>query len=130
MPHPDDGFDTRSVHDARAPAPANAPARLPIYQSAGWTFANLSQVDAIYERRERGAIYGADGNPNLIALEAQIASLEGSEDALATSAGMAAFAAAFAVMLRSGDRVIASRDLYGNTLRLIDEFSRFGVQHA
>ncbi|MBV8281494.1 MAG: PLP-dependent transferase, partial [Candidatus Eremiobacteraeota bacterium] len=130
MPHPDDGFDTRAVLGARAPAPANAPARLPIYQSAGWTFADLAQVDAIYERREHGAIYGADGNPNLIALEAQIGALEEAENALATSAGMAAFAAAFAVTLRAGDRVVASRDLYGNTLRLVDDFARFGIKHA
>jgi cystathionine beta-lyase/cystathionine gamma-synthase len=122
-----DGFGTRSVHDARASTPANAPARTPIYQSAGWTFADLGQVDAIYERRVAGAIYGSDGNPNLIALEAQIASLERAPDALVTSAGMAAFAATFMTMLRSGDRVVEAREVYGNTLRLLGDFERFGV---
>ncbi|HME80439.1 MAG TPA: aminotransferase class I/II-fold pyridoxal phosphate-dependent enzyme [Candidatus Eremiobacteraceae bacterium] len=122
-----DGFSTRGVHDARADAPANSPARTPIYQSAGWTFADLAQVDAIYERRIAGAIYGSDGNPNLLALEAQVASLEGAPEALATSAGMAAFAATFMTILHSGDRVVAAREVYGNTLRLLGDFERFGV---
>ncbi|MBV8171936.1 MAG: aminotransferase class I/II-fold pyridoxal phosphate-dependent enzyme [Candidatus Eremiobacteraeota bacterium] len=122
-----DGFDTRGVHDATAPQPANAPARAPIYQSAGWVFSDLAQVDAIYERRTPGAIYGSDGNPNLIALEAQVASLEEAPAALATSAGMAAFTSVFATMLRSGDRIVAARESYGNTRRLIGDFARFGV---
>ncbi|HZV78060.1 MAG TPA: aminotransferase class I/II-fold pyridoxal phosphate-dependent enzyme [Candidatus Binatus sp.] len=130
MPNQRDGFDTRSVHDATPSQPTNAPARTPIYQSAGWTFSSLAQVDEIYERRVAGAIYGSDGNPNLIALEAQIASLEEADAALATSAGMAAFTSAFAALLRSGDRIVAARESYGNTRRLIDDFSRFGVRSA
>src|ERR1700674_5404696 len=113
------GFGTRSVHDAQTPTPVNAPPFGPIYQSAGWTFTDLEQVDAVYERAVPGAIYGSDGNPNLLALEAVIASLEGAGNALATSAGMAAFAAAFLSLLRTGDRVVAAQALYGNTVRLL-----------
>ena len=127
MPEDDAGFGTRAVHDARASAPVNAPSRQPIYQSAGWTFADLAEVDAIYEHARPGGIYGSDGNPNLVALEAAIASLEHADVALTTSAGMAALAAAFLSLLRSGDPVVAARELYGNTTRMLDQLGRFGV---
>lgn len=127
MPHRSEGFDTRAVHAADAQMPANRPSRAPIYQSAGWVFDDLAQVDAIYEGRLRGAIYGSDGNPNLLALETLIASLEDAHAALATSAGMAAFTCVFMTLLRSGDRVVAARELYGNTIRLLDDLARFGV---
>jgi len=120
-------FSTRAVHAGLAPEPANRPASLPIYQSAGWVFRDLDEVDAIYEGRTAGAIYGTDGVPNILALEALVAELEGAETALATSGGMAAFFATFMGLLGSGDRVVASRDLYGNTTRLLADLSRFGV---
>jgi len=130
MTHEGDGFGTRSVHGAHAQMPANRPSRAPIYQSAGWVFRNLTEVDEIYEGRLAGAVYGSDGNPNLLALEALVASLEDADDALATSAGMSAFAAAFLTLLRSGDRVVAARELYGNTIRLLDDLARFDVSTA
>jgi len=120
-------FSTQSIHGQSAAEPANRPASLPIYQSAGWVFRNLDEVDAIYEGRSPGAIYGTDGLPNILALEAVIARLEGTDAALATSGGMAAFLATFLATLSQGERVVASRDLYGNTTRLLGDLARFGI---
>src|SRR5271166_2935978 len=127
MPDHKPQFGTRAAHGVRPPPPANAPARQPIYQSAGWSFRDLDEVDAIYDRALPGGIYGSDGNPNLLELEGTIAALEGAPAALATSAGMAALAAAFLSVLRTGERVVAARELYGNTIRLLDHLSRFGI---
>jgi cystathionine beta-lyase/cystathionine gamma-synthase len=127
MPDQQPEFGTRAVHGVRPPPPANAPARLPIYQSAGWSFRDLDEVDAIYGRTLPGGIYGSDGNPNLLALEGTIAALEDAPEAVATSGGMAALAAAFLSILRTGERVVAARELYGNTIRLLDHLARFGI---
>jgi len=125
---PDDpSFSTQSIHGQSVDDPENRPASLPIYQSAGWVFRDLDEVDAIYERRAPGAIYGTDGLPNILALEAVVAKLEATDAALATSGGMAAFLATFLATLSHGDRVVASRDLYGNTTRLLDDLKRFGI---
>jgi cystathionine beta-lyase/cystathionine gamma-synthase len=121
-------FATRAAHGVRPPPPTNAPARPPIYQSAGWTFQDLDQIDAIYDRVVPGGIYGPDGNPNLLALEATIAALEDAPAALVTSAGMAALAAALLSLLRTGERVVAAREVYGNTIRLLDHLTRFGIE--
>ena len=128
MPDPDPEFATRAARGTPPVPPANAPARLPIYQSAGWIFRDLDQIDAIYERAVAGGIYGSDGNPNLLALEGTIASLEGAPAAMSTSGGMSALGAACLALLRSGERVVAARELYGNTIRLLDHLTRFGIQ--
>lgn len=127
MAQPDDSFATRAVHGAQTDQPRNRPASLPIYQSAGWEFRDLDEVDAIYEHRAPGAVYGTDGLPNVVALEAAVRDLEGAQAALATSGGMAAFLALFLTQLSYGDRVLASRDLYGNTTRLLGDLKGFGI---
>ncbi len=121
-------FATRTVLDARARAPINDPAVLPIFQSAGWAFRSLDEVDAVYEGREPGAVYGGSGVPNHEALEALIASLHGAETALATAAGMSAFTAALLQLASSGSRIVAAHDLYGNTTSLLRDLAKFGVQ--
>jgi len=124
------GLGTQDVHGARAVAPANQPVSLPVYHAAGWTFADLAQVDAIYEDRIAGAIYGPDGSPNLLALESLIARLEGAEACIVTPGGMAAFAALFFSLLRSGDRIVAAQALYGNTTWLLEHMAQFNVTTA
>lgn len=121
-------FATRVLSAARARTPANVPAVLPIYQSAGWIFTDLGQVDAIYEGREAGAIYGGSGVPNHEALEALLCSLHATEAAVVTTAGMSALAGALLQLTESGSRIVAARDLYGNTTRLLEDLRKFGVQ--
>ncbi|MBC5805224.1 MAG: PLP-dependent transferase [Candidatus Eremiobacter antarcticus] len=124
----DDSFSTRSIHDATAPRSVNPPAVGGIEQSAGWTFADLDEVDDVYEGLRRGAIYGGSGVPNHWALEAALCSLHGAVETLITAAGMSAMAAAFFTCLRHGDTVVVSRDLYSSTARLLADFARFGVR--
>src|ERR1700737_1965685 len=130
MSEREQAFSTRSVHAATSPDPVNRPATMPIYQSAGWVFRDLDEVDAIYEHRAAGAVYGTDGLPNILALEAAARDLEGAQAALATSGGMSAFLAIFLALLKAGDTVVASRDLYGNTIRLLGDLQKFGVTAA
>jgi len=121
-------FASRVVADARARATANAPAVLPVYQAAGWIFRSLAEVDAIYEGRLPGTVYGGSGVPNHEALEALICSLHGTEAAIVTTAGMAAVAAVLLHHAEAGARVVAARDLYGNTSRILSDLLKFGVQ--
>jgi cystathionine gamma-synthase len=121
-------FASRAVADARARAMVNAPAVLPIYQAAGWVFSSLDEVDAVYEGRVPGTVYGGSGVPNHEALEALICSLHGTETAIVTTAGMSAMCAVLMHHTEAGARVVAARDLYGNTSRLLADMLKFGVQ--
>ncbi|MDQ6767085.1 MAG: aminotransferase class I/II-fold pyridoxal phosphate-dependent enzyme [Candidatus Eremiobacteraeota bacterium] len=120
-------FASRVVAGARARAIVNAPTTLPIYQSAGWVFRSLDEVDAVYEGRAPGIVYGGSGVPNHQALEALICSLHGTQAAVVTTAGMSALTAILLHLGQSGMRVVAARDLYGNTSRLLTDMTKFGV---
>ncbi|MDX2004327.1 MAG: PLP-dependent aspartate aminotransferase family protein [Meiothermus sp.] len=122
-----DSLSTLALHGAEAEKPLNEPVSQPIYQSASWTFRDLDEVDAVYEGRTAGAVYGRNGTPNHRALEALFAKLHRAEAAVACASGMSALSAGFLGLLRAGDRVLASQDLYGSTLGVLRDLGRFGV---
>lgn len=69
-----------------------------------------------------------DGLPNVRALEQALADLEGADDAVAVSSGMAAITLTLLAVLRAGDHVVAVEDSYCETgAFLTDEAPRFGV---
>jgi cystathionine gamma-synthase len=104
------------------------PAVLPIYQSGGWIFRSLDEVDAVYEGRAPGTIYGGSGVPNHHELEARLCELHGTSGAIVTASGMAAFSAVLCGLARTGTRIVAAADLYGNTSRLLGDLAKFGVK--
>lgn len=91
----------------------------PIYQTA--TFRQPSALEfGEYD-------YTRSGNPTRALLERQIAALEGGRFACAFASGMAAIAALFH-LLSSGDEIVAGDDLYGGTVRLLEQVSaRHGI---
>lgn len=125
-----DSLSTLAVHAAQADKPLNQPVSQPIYQSASWTFRDLDEVDAVYSGEQAGAIYGRNGTPNHRALEALFAALHGAEAAVACASGMSALSAVFLALLKTGDKVVASRDLYGSTLNVLRDLGRFGIATA
>src|SRR5688572_22302306 len=114
---------------AREDVPSeNRPLVAPIYQSAVWTLDSLEQCEAVYGGEVPGYIYTRDANPNHTALEQVIAKLEHAEGAVVYGTGMAAIAATMTALTSSRGRVLAARQLYGASLRLLsEELTRFGV---
>ena len=114
---------------AREETPSeNRPLVAPIYQSAVWTLDSLEQCEAVYGGEVPGYIYTRDANPNHAALERVIAKLENAAGAVAYGTGMAAIAATMTALAGNGGRVLAARQLYGASLRLLsEELTRFGV---
>lgn len=72
------------------------------------------------EKPTNGYEYSRSGNPTRDALEARLAALENAEYGLAFSSGLAAETVLLATLLKSGDHIIASDDLYGGTRRLFE----------
>jgi cystathionine beta-lyase/cystathionine gamma-synthase len=92
----------------------------PVVQST--TFINPvgGEEEVLYTR------YG--NNPNQVELARKYTMLEGAEDAIFLSSGMAATALAHLAILRPGDHLLASRWIYGGTQRLFEEeFGRLGI---
>lgn len=122
-------FDTKVLQAGITPCPNTGALVPPIYQNTTYVFDNVDQGAARFKGEEEGYIYSRLGNPTLDVLEEKIAVLEGGDDALAFTTGMAAISALFFQLLSQGDHVITSQTLYGSTHGLLHSvFNRFGVE--
>jgi cystathionine gamma-synthase len=100
----------------------------PIQQSVVYASASPDQLDAQYDGREQGYTYAREGHPNADLLAARIDMLEGASGGFITGSGMAAVSAALMGLLKAGDHVIGSDQLYGRSLRLMtQDLPRFGI---
>src|SRR5437899_11558483 len=109
--NPNPNLSTECAHAGGENVPSeNNPAVQPIYQTSVYDFADLTQVDEIWEGRMPGFIYGRYGSPNHTALENIVAKLEGGESALASASGMASIALSLLSFLEAGDEVIVAND--------------------
>ena len=125
------GFATRAVRAAsRVPDAPQAPVNAPIYQTSTFEMATAAELGDVLEFRAPGHAYTRHSNPTHAALESAMAELEGGEAAQATASGMAAVHAAMLSYVRSGDEVLAPRNLYGGTFALLRTvLDRYGVTH-
>jgi cystathionine gamma-synthase/cystathionine gamma-lyase len=113
------GFATRAIHDGQPPDPSTGAVNVGIFYSS--TFAQRPGVKPPFE-------YARTGNPTRQSLERCIASLESARFGLCFSSGMGAETTLLS-LLKSGDHVVCSDDVYGGTYRLFERFaSRFGVE--
>jgi cystathionine gamma-lyase len=120
MTDQDVGFATRAIHAGQDPDPATGATIVPIYATSTYTQAGIGQ--------HKGYEYSRSGNPTRTALETCLAALEEGERGLAFASGLAATTAVFGALLRPGDEVAASADLYGGTFRLLDKvFKPWGL---
>jgi cystathionine beta-lyase/cystathionine gamma-synthase len=114
------GFSTRAIWSGQEACPATGATIVPVYQTATFTLPRVGVT--------KGFDYSRTTNPTRVAMERQLASLEDGRFASAFGSGMAAVAGAASV-LRTGDHIIATRDIYGGTHRLFTQvLSRYGIE--
>jgi cystathionine gamma-synthase/methionine-gamma-lyase len=116
----DNKFFTQVVHAGEdAPPPAGAPIAPSIYPAVSYTYDDMHDLSSALHDNA-GYSYMRYGSPTISALEAAMAALEGAEDAVAYSTGMAALHAAFAQANLTRDRpIVAAQDTYGATYSLL-----------
>jgi len=114
------GFSTRAIHAGQDADLATGATVVPIYATSTYTQTGPGQ--------HKGYEYSRSGNPTRTALETALAALEEGERGLAFASGLAATTAVFGALLRPGDEVAASADLYGGTFRLLEKvFKPWGL---
>ncbi len=99
-----------------------------ISRTSTFTFSSTGEMKRWAEGKSSAYIYTRYGNPTLTIAEKKIAALEGAEAAVVTASGMAAISSALLGVLKQGDELIASAQLYGGTYRLMrDMFPDLGI---
>lgn len=101
----------------------------PIYTTSSYVFDNAADAAARFAGDAPGNVYSRYTNPTVRTFEQRIAALEGGEAAVGTASGMAAILSVCMAMLKSGDHVICSRDVFGTTTNLFSRYmTKFGVE--
>jgi cystathionine beta-lyase/cystathionine gamma-synthase len=109
---PNARFSTICLHAGQEPDPATGAIVTPIYQTSTYVQDELG--------KHKGYEYARTQNPTRSAVEGNLAAMESGKAALAFASGMAAINA-IATMLRAGDHVVVSDNVYGGTFRLFDQ---------
>ena len=105
-------YSTLAVHAGQHPDPLTGAVNVPVYLSSTFELTGIGS--------DRGWDYSRAGNPTRDRLETALAALEGGTSGHAFTTGMAAISALVA-MLRAGDHIVCSRDVYAGTVRLFDQ---------
>jgi O-succinylhomoserine sulfhydrylase len=101
-----------------------------VFLTSGFVYDSAEQAEATFTGEVSHYQYSRFGNPTVGGLERRLALLEGAEDCRATATGMAAVNAAMFSHLRAGDRVVASRALFGSCHWICTNLlGRFGIGH-
>jgi cystathionine gamma-synthase len=117
--------ETEAVRGGMDLSKKNGPLTTPIYQSSTFEVTDMEeQLRATYTDR----FYTRYGNPTHTVAEKAIAELEGADTALLFSSGMSAITTAILSLVKTGDHIIAQRDIYGGATKFLTQWlSRFGV---
>jgi O-succinylhomoserine sulfhydrylase len=101
----------------------------PLFLTSSYVFDNAADAAARFAGESAGNVYSRYTNPTVRSFEQRIARLEGGEQAVATASGMAAILSTCMALLKSGDHVVCSRDVFGTTVNLFGKYlARFGVE--
>lgn len=120
---------TRAIHSGEWKHGLNAPVTTPIVRTSNFNFADTAELKRFAEGKSKAYLYTRYGNPTLAVAEAKIADLENGEAGLVTASGMAAISSVLLAVLKSGDELIATRQLYGGSFRLFrDTLPRMGIR--
>ena len=112
-------YSTLAVHAGQHPDPLTGAVNVPLYLSSTFELTGIGT--------DRGWDYSRAGNPTRDRLETALAALEGGVSGHAFTTGMAAISALVA-MLRAGDHLLCSNNVYAGTVRLFDRIvSGYGI---
>ncbi|MDT8265851.1 PLP-dependent transferase, partial [Roseomonas sp. DSM 102946] len=85
-----------------------------LFLTSGFVYDSAEHAEAAFTGAAPHYQYSRFGNPTVTALEARLAALEGAEACRVVATGMAAVSSAMLSHLKTGDRVVASRALFGS----------------
>jgi methionine-gamma-lyase len=122
------GDATLAIHAGEERTRVSVPVGVSIARTSNFTFESTAAMKLLAEGKSSAYIYTRNGNPTLAIAEQKIAALEGAEAAVVAASGSAAISGTLLSLLRAGDELIATRQIYGGSYRLLRDFlPRYGV---
>ena len=109
------GFTTTILHSDRQKPIEHGSLHKPIHTAVAYGYRDARELADVFQGKKTGYRYGRQGNPTVTALEEKITRMEEGVSTLCFATGMAAIGALVQGLLRTGDHVVSSAFLFGNT---------------
>ncbi|MFC2115842.1 aminotransferase class I/II-fold pyridoxal phosphate-dependent enzyme [Bacteroidota bacterium] len=115
------GFTTRMLTTPHAKEDPYRALHMPIYETAAYEFDTAEDIAAAFQDRKPAHAYSRSTNPSVEYFEAKIVSATGARAALALSSGMSAITNAILALVKPGENIICSPNLFGHTYGLFSK---------
>ena len=112
--------ETRLTTSGRHPEENFGIVNPPVYHASTVLFPTLAKLEAAVKNPFKGVYYGRFGTPTTFALEEAVAQMEGGDNAIATSSGLAAITCALQAFLKSGDHLLMVDTVYEPTRKFCE----------
>ena len=123
-----EGFYTSNLHSDRRDNPEHGVLHKAIHPSVAYGYEDARHLAEVFQGKRAGYNYGRQLNPTVTALQNRITQMEDGLASIAFATGMAAIATTMLSLLRTGDHVVSSMFLFGNTNSFFNTLIRLGIQ--
>ena len=120
-------LDTLAVREG-LPATAWGENSEALFITSSFTHPDAATAARRFANEEDAFVYSRFSNPTVTMMERRLAALEGTTGCIATSSGMSAITMIILGLLKAGDHVVCSQSTFGSTIKLFQDFAKFGVQ--
>ena len=124
---PDVRRDTLAVREGLPPSQWGENSEA-LYLTSSFVHPDAATAAARFANKEEAFVYSRFSNPTVTMMERRLAALEGTQACIGTASGMAAILLVVMGLLKSGDHVICSQSVFGSTIKLLQDFAKFGIQ--
>lgn len=128
MSRKDQDIITQILHQDRRDGVEHGSVRKPVHNVVLYGYDTAEDIAAVFQGKQKGYSYGRQNNPTTTALETKITALEQGTDSIAFATGMAAIVATCLTLLKTGDHLISSQFVFGNTNSLFNTFTQLGIE--
>lgn len=120
-------LDTLAVREGLPPSPWGENAEA-LYLTSSFVHPDAATAARRFANEEEAFVYSRFSNPTVTMMERRLAALEGTTGCIATASGMAAILITILSLLKAGDHVVCSNGVFGSTIKLFQDFSKFGIE--
>jgi O-succinylhomoserine sulfhydrylase len=99
-----------------------------LFLTSSFTHPDAATAAARFANEEEAFVYSRFSNPTVTMMERRLAALEGAEAAIGTASGMGAILLLILGTLKAGDHVVCSQSVFGSTIKLFQDFAKFGIE--
>ncbi len=120
-------LDTLAVREGLPPSQYGENSEA-LYLSSSFVHPDAATAARRFANEEDAFVYSRFSNPTVTMMERRLAALEGTSGCIGTSSGMAAITLLIMGLLKAGDHVVCSQSVFGSTIKLFQDFAKFGVE--